>query len=181
MLTRASPKLLNTLQTSVGANLSLPTPVTPYTPLGNSLCLAFKNGKLIESYDKDSNSFLLDFPRGAYTTMRTLMNQKAIFQYKHHIGRLKQSSTVMMEEHNNTTQNSYNAQFKCSNYHDQSQNVHGSYDISLLSDELLLSETIKNVINDNVLQFRKNAQSRGIIEGNNDLKITALVTWQQYV
>jgi hypothetical protein len=157
------------------------TPTTPYTPLGNSPCLAFKNGKLMESYDKDSNSFLLDFPRGAYTTMRTLMDQQALFQYRHHIGRLKQSSTIMMEDHNNTADHANTTQFKNPNYHDQFENVPDSYDISLLLDESMLSETIKKVIRDNVLQFRNVVHTRGIIAESSDLKITALVTWQQYV
>ncbi len=116
--------------------------------------ISLKNGKLIEAYNKDSNAFLLDFPRGAYTTMRTLQNQKAIFQFKYHVHRLKQSTEYMMEEKSNATLDN------------------PRYDINTLDTELF------QIIKDNV---QAGVQEFQTINYEKELKITALLTWQLYV
>jgi hypothetical protein len=121
----------------------------------NMISISLKNGALQEAFNKDSNAFLLDSPRGAYTTMRTLQNQKAIFQFKYHVHRLKQSADYMMEEEKSNTALD-----------------NPRYDISTLDTDLF------QIIKDNV---RAGVQEFKNIDAEKELKITTLLTWQLYV
>jgi hypothetical protein len=123
--------------------------------LQNMFSISLKNGALQEAFNKDSNAFLLDSPRGAYTTMRTLQSQKAIFQFKYHVHRLKQSADYMMEEEKS------NAALD-----------NPRYDISTLDTDLF------QIIKDNV---RAGVQEFKNIDAEKELKITTLLTWQLYV
>ena len=117
--------------------------------------ISLKNGALLEAFNKDSNAFLLDFPRGAYTTMRTLQNQKAIFQFKYHVHRLKQSAEYMLEEEKSNT---------------TLDNPH--YDINTLDSDLF--QIVKENVGAGVKEFKT-------IDAEKELKITTLLTWQLYV
>ncbi|KAL0477157.1 hypothetical protein AKO1_005930 [Acrasis kona] len=129
--------------------------------------MVFKNNILIPSYHADSNSFLLDHPRGAYTTMRTLKdnNKTALFQYEHHIKRLIKSSKTMKEEQSQQDNSG-------------SKDPNSPYKFDLLDDYPTFFKTVKDLTVDNIKQF-KNSNQSGAVE-DHDLKITILLTWLNY-
>jgi len=186
MFPRKVPKMLSTFSLEMHKAL-MPTPSTPYSAqeIGLSQNMVFKNGKLIDAYNKDSNTFLLDFPRGAYTTMRTLVNQRAIFQFEHHIKRLIQSSTIMIEEER-TLNETIRKDIIIITPTSESSDTGDSYDVSILFDEKQLSNLIKSNLRDNIIEFRKNVFSSNQsisedITDERDLKLTALITWRQHL
>jgi branched-subunit amino acid aminotransferase/4-amino-4-deoxychorismate lyase len=59
------------------------------------------NGKLVDGYDKDSIVFLVDGPRGVYTTVRTF-EKRSIFQFHLHCKRIAYGCGVMIQDQNTT-------------------------------------------------------------------------------
>eukprot|EP00003_Mantamonas_plastica_P023626 TRINITY_DN4280_c0_g1_i1.p1 TRINITY_DN4280_c0_g1~~TRINITY_DN4280_c0_g1_i1.p1 ORF type:complete len:286 (+),score=95.75 TRINITY_DN4280_c0_g1_i1:76-858(+) len=57
--------------------------------------LLFKNAAKVGFSDLDAKRFLLEAPRGAYTTCRTINNGRNIVEYQSHVERLARSLTLM--------------------------------------------------------------------------------------
>lgn len=57
----------------------------------------YRNGVVVDGYDKDSTQFINEFPRGAYTAARSV-DYKYLFQFKEHVIRLNNSCKIMIQE-----------------------------------------------------------------------------------
>ncbi|KAF0984023.1 hypothetical protein FDP41_007938 [Naegleria fowleri] len=164
--------------------------------------MLFKNGKRIQEFDASTNAsdFLLNFPRGAYTTMRTL-HRHSIFQLKFHIHRLIYSTTKMIaDELLDISQKSPNSEQLIENYLNIAKENHriGAYPLSLMTSvdncnnethELFLEEAIR-ILSQDICEYYKSVDGMDEMEictetcptvPMDELKITLLLVWYHQI
>ncbi|EFC49866.1 predicted protein [Naegleria gruberi] len=152
----------------------------------SSINLLFKNGKIVTDFDVSTNStdFLKQFPRGAYTAMRTL-HRHSVFQLKFHVHRLIYTTMKMInDEHLEINTNSPKSESlieECSI---------GMYPLSLLSSveksnnnekhELFLEEVVKT-LGQSIAEYSINVDDEHPNECDQlsveELKVTLLLVW----
>ncbi|KAG2393374.1 hypothetical protein C9374_006905 [Naegleria lovaniensis] len=163
--------------------------------------MLFKNGKRVQEFDASTNAsdFLLNFPRGAYTTMRTL-HRHSVFQLKFHIHRLIYSTTKMIaDEHLDISKKSPNSELLIENYNNtiKDNNRIGMYPLSLLSSvdtsnnethELFLEESIR-ILSQDICEYYNNVDAIDPVQilaescptaPMDELKITLLLVWYHH-
>ncbi|KAL9654483.1 hypothetical protein ABK040_010503 [Willaertia magna] len=145
--------------------------------------MLWRNGKVISEYDKriDSTAFLKDFPRGAYTTMRTL-HRINVFQFMFHMHRLIHTTKQMIEKEKN--ENS----LKDDHMNHVEFIEEDGYPFSLLMNDDaqgFLAET-KRMLGKSILEYsltidqkdlKEVIQKQDSLEGMDELKITMLLVW----